>query len=45
MLSILGKISLLDNVIIAYTREDLSSFKSSIEAPKCENLWYEPYSQ
>ena len=36
MLSILGKISLLDNVIIAYTREDLSNFKSSIEAPKCE---------
>lgn len=36
MLSILGKISLLDNVIIAYTREDLSSFKSSIEAPKCD---------
>lgn len=35
MLKVLGKISLIDKVIIPFTREDLSSFKSSFGAPKC----------
>lgn len=35
MLKVLGKISLIDKVIIPFMREDLSSFKSSFGAPKC----------
>lgn len=36
MLTILGKISLNDNLIIPYTREDLSSFKTYIDNPVCD---------
>lgn len=36
MLTILGKISLIDKLIIPYTREDLSSFKKYIDNPVCD---------
>lgn len=36
MMVVLGKISIVDRVIIAYTRDDLSEFKTHFDHPECQ---------